>query len=193
MDQLTPKMRTREIPREPSKVFGPLYIFGVPGTTDMIKSLMLEAYKADGRPSDIDASNYYNINEISADWSKEYSGYRVSVCKVVHGIMDSRAIRFDVGEKSIVYSGDVGPPSDVSANQNIIRLAQNCDILIFDGLHFTLSDVGIIAAETAAKKLVLTHLDAAWGMEQIHIKLNLVKKNFQGEIAIAPDLMSLEF
>jgi len=193
VNQLTPEMRSREIPREPSKIYGPLYVFGVPGTTEFIKTMMVEAYKADGRPpNQIDASNYYDITEIGTDWKKEFSGYKVSVCNVVHSTLDTRAIRFDVGGKSIVYSGDVGPPSDPSLNQDLVKLAHNCDLLIFDGLHFALTDIGTIAKDINAKKLIITHVSSDWRLEQVYIMMNSIKKIYPGDIILAEDMMSID-
>jgi len=51
-------------------------------------------------------------------------------------------------------------------------------------------DVGIIAKKSQPKKLVLSHI-LFWGSDEESL-LTDVKKNFDGEVIVAKDLMILE-
>ena len=97
--------------------------------------------------------------------------------------------------KILVYSGDTGYCS------GIVRLAKDADILIlecsectetgmprFDG-HLTPQLVAKIANETNPKKLILTHFYPECENYDI---IGTVKKEYDGEVIIAEDLMKIK-
>ena len=126
-------------------------------------------------------------------------------------VVPSFGFRFDTRDRSIVFSGDTAPST------NLVALAKGADVLVHDALyapgvermtagvanattltqsilshHTTAEDAGRIAAEAGVKMLVLSHLvpaddpsitDKMW--------IDAARRHFQGEIVVAKDLMEL--
>lgn len=135
---------------------------------------------------------------------------RVTAVLVEHPpVFPSFAYRFDTEDGSIVISGDTAPCA------NLVRLAQNADILVYAVLddpvgttdedesweasqrerhlrdaHTPLSAVGKVAAEAGARKLVLTHFipgeDALPDEHWIRGAFS-----FDGEVIVGRDLLEL--
>lgn len=137
---------------------------------------------------------------------------RVSAVLVDHApVFPAFAYRFDTDDGSIVISGDTAPCA------NLIALAQGTDILVHEvfaddiespdaaedwearqrerhrlGAHTPLSAVGRVAAESGARRLVLTHFlpgddalpDERW--------IDGVGGGFGGEVIPGRDLLELE-
>lgn len=134
---------------------------------------------------------------------------RVTATLVPHGpVFPSYAFRFDSEEGSVVFSGDT------AYSENVIRLAQGCDMLVhevidfdfyvnFLGLdpallqhlllsHTDVNELGSLAEQAAAERLVLTHLvpadprlmsDGQWRRN--------AQKGYSGRVHVGDDLMSL--
>jgi ribonuclease BN (tRNA processing enzyme) len=90
-------------------------------------------------------------------------------------------------EGRLVYTGDTGPSADLAA------WAKGCDLLLAEcslpdgqGLegHLTPSTVGRLAAEAAAKQLVLTHLYPP--VESVDVAA-LVAARYKGPVTVAHD------
>nr|MDQ3570819.1 MBL fold metallo-hydrolase [Actinomycetota bacterium] len=148
---------------------------------------------------------------------KEDDVVRVTATLVRHApVFPAFAYRFDTDAGSVVLSGDTAPCP------NLVRLARSADILVhevFDDAaleqgpdegddedsweaerrhhhlvssHTPLSEVGRVAAEAGARRLVLTHFvpgddalpDAHW--------VKGVAGHFDGEVAVGRDLLELE-
>ncbi len=111
-------------------------------------------------------SNLYDINE--------YSSYnldndvKVDFCKLVHSkFIENYAIRVRIGNKTIVYTGDLS----FDAKNEIVNFAKNADILICEStllkeynfpeinIHLTAYQAATIAKEANVKKLILTHFN----------------------------------
>ncbi len=95
------------------------------------------------------------------------------------------------GNRSVVYSGD----TDV--NDNLIRIAQDADLLICessypDGLkkdgHLTPSLAGYVAARANVGKLILTHLYPECGTVDL---VHECRRTYDGPLLIAEDLMRI--
>jgi ribonuclease BN (tRNA processing enzyme) len=97
---------------------------------------------------------------------KSRGGLKVSAIAVKHGPVPSVAYRIEYKGKSIVYSGDTN-----SESQNMITIARNADLLIYDAaimdthpnpamlqLHTTPTRMGQVAAAAGVEELVLSHL-----------------------------------
>jgi len=106
----------------------------------------------------------------------------------------SIGLRIEIpGDKAVVYSGDT------DYCKNIVELAHRADLLILECSlpeamkvegHLSPSLAGRIARESGCKKLLLTHFYPPCDEQQ-----NLtqeVKKEFNGEIILAEDLMRIE-
>lgn len=139
---------------------------------------------------------------------------RVSAILVNHPpVFPAFAYRFDTDDGSIVISGDTTP------TPNLVRLAQDADILVHEVLdvdykvRFTRSDddrtarlrhlitahtpldtVGKIAAEANAKTLVLSHLIPSWTpqgeLPEEHWATE-AQAGFDGKVVVGRDLMEL--
>ncbi len=124
-------------------------------------------------------------------------GLIIQSIAVDHGPVPAVAFRIEYKGHSIVYSGDTG-----SRNDNMITLAQNADLLIYDTaitddlppnpvfhvLHTSPTRIGQVAAAAGVKKLVLSHITPV-----VEPRLKLVKKTiraqgYTGKIKAARDL-----
>ncbi len=124
--------------------------------------------------------------------TKEYDGLQVTTARVEH-IEMSRAYRFtDASGKSITVSGD----TDYSPGY--VELARNVDLMILecsvpDSLkidrHSTPTLCGKMAHEAQCKTLCLTHFYPPCDMDDV---LENCRKEFEGNIVLAQDLMTLE-
>lgn len=156
-----------------TSIFEQTYSFAVP----MMKKL---------RNKDIDI----NTKEISEGVFFEENGLQISCIPVEHG-MPSLAYRFQSAEKSIVLSGDTAPCD------NIIKIASNADIFCVECSfpedsgpkpgHCIPSEVGKIAQEAKAKKVVLVHLFPPCKGKEDSIIAD-VKKHYNGVVEIGYDL-----
>ena len=184
-------------------------VFGPVGTTAFVEGL-LEAFKIDiqGRKATGTNSRFeVSTREIDEGPVWEMPAWKLEAVRVVH-IPGSLGFRVDTEDRSIVFSGDTRPcPA-------LVELARDCDLLIHEVLfspeleqtgapagrhrefihpewanrvrHTKPFQVGKIAAEANAKKLVLTHL---WSeKEEDRLKAE-VAAHYSGEIVVARDLM----
>ena len=107
---------------------------------------------------DINEYKKYNIDEIKIDF-----------CKLEHSnFIENYAIRLEINNKIIVYTGDVS----FSSKDTLVKFAKNADILICESSllkehnfpeicnHLTAYQAGTIALEAKVKKLILTHFFA---------------------------------
>lgn len=124
--------------------------------------------------------------------TKEYDGLHTTTAKVEH-IEMSRAYRFaDASGKSITVSGD----TDYS--RSFVELSRNTDLMILecstpDALkikkHSTPALCGKMAREAECKTLCLTHFYPPCDMDDV---LNSCRKEYNGEIVLAHDLLTFE-
>jgi len=98
----------------------------------------------------------------------------------------------DAAGRSVVFSGDSGPCSDLR------RLARETDLLVVECAgaheqspagHLTPEDVGALGAETKPRQLVLTHLQPAPGTADCQEQqlLTRVRQTFAGPVRVAHD------
>lgn len=131
-------------------------------------------------------------------WSKQINTQlKISAINVTHGAIPALAWRVDSGECSVTFSGDMNGTSG-----NLPKLAKNSNILVAHNaipeqagdipkyLHMTPSIIGKLAKQSQAKKLVLSH----FMYKTMNIKdatKKLIRKNYQGEIVNAKDLLKV--
>lgn len=142
----------------------------------------------------------------------EDENVKVSAVLVHHGsLFPSFAYRFDFAQRSIVISGDTSPC------RNLVRLAQDCDILVhevFDAeymtqsleripqadamlqhvfdAHTSLDDVGRVATDANVGTLVLSHLIPGNDGVSEHRWLSGARANFAGRVVVGSDLLEFE-
>ena len=100
--------------------------------------------------------------------------------------------RFELNDKIFVYSGDT------DFCEGIIELAQDADVLLLECSfpddmkvkgHLTPTEAGKIASRAEVDKLILTHLYPP--CDEVDI-LEVCRREFDGEIKLAEDLMRVE-
>lgn len=140
----------------------------------------------------------------------EDDNVRVTATLVNHyPVAPAFAFRFDTSDGSVVFSGDT------NRNDNLIRLAQNADVLVHEVIdpawidsmytpplsaadealknhllisHTPISEVGAIAAAANAKSLVLSHI-VPGNAPDAH--LQRAQHGYDGKLIIGQDLMQL--
>jgi ribonuclease BN (tRNA processing enzyme) len=111
----------------------------------------------------------------------------ISVDHVNHPV-ETFGVRVEHAGRSLAYSADTAPCDA------LIRLAQDADLFLceasyLDGaanppdLHMTGRDAGEAATKASARRLLLTHLVAAWGSEAA--TLDSATLSYSGPVAVA--------
>ncbi len=162
----------------------------------------LERYLA-GFPPALGAGTFtFETQDISADTALPMStvfsdadGLVVKAIAVNHGPVPALAYRIEYKGKSLVYSGDTTSKTD-----NVIALAQNTDLLIYDtailddtpapfiNLHTTPTRIGEVAVASGAKKLLLSHITGITEPHLHSIKHTIREQGFSGPLKVAHDL-----
>jgi ribonuclease BN (tRNA processing enzyme) len=119
--------------------------------------------------------------------------FKISTVPVHHGPIPALAWRIDVGEKSIVISGDMN-----GDNHTLEQLAQDADLLVahhaipegLEGvarnLHMPPSVIGEIASSGKVASLLLTHrMQRTLGREQQSSEI--IRQRYNGPLAFAED------
>jgi ribonuclease BN (tRNA processing enzyme) len=131
-----------------------------------------------------------NIEELGEDIVR-FDDFAISARRTIH-IESSLAYRIESEGKSVVYSGD----TDYS--ESLVGIAKDADVLIIecsmpDELkvkgHLTPTEVGRIAKESRAKKLIISHLYPICDETDI---INTVRKYTEAETILAEDLLEIE-
>jgi ribonuclease BN (tRNA processing enzyme) len=152
----------------------------------------------------------YDTHELSAAWQNEpaintidgpvVNGEQVVIKEIAVDHFEAPAIAYRIEYKghSIVYTGDTHSTSD-----NIERLAQGADILIYDTSildnapppvspfakrHTTPMRIGEVAAAAGVKTLLLSHLTPISDPATDAIKDEIKAQGFTGKIKVAKDL-----
>jgi ribonuclease BN (tRNA processing enzyme) len=113
-----------------------------------------------------------------------------------HGDAPSIIYRVDFRGQSITFSGDI----DAAGHAALSQLARGTDLLVFNTvvldppgspqvlytLHSAPHDIGVIAQNAAAKKLLLSHLNPAVDAARDAVRASIAK-NFKGPIEFARD------
>jgi ribonuclease BN (tRNA processing enzyme) len=204
-----------------------LAIYGPPGTKSLIDGLLagMEASRvaAYGMPGRSWQANV-EVMELTGDSVVELPGVTVRAAENTHFKIPENAgeaekakalsFRFDLENRSIVYTGDTGPSEAVE------KLARNADLLVsemmdipavleiirkvnpnmpqqqlagiewhFRAHHLLPSQVGELAAGAGVKKVVVTHMVPNINTAAMteHYKSEIAQ-HFHGEIGIANDL-----
>lgn len=131
-------------------------------------------------------------------------GLVVKTIAVNHGpnaLVPALAFRIEYKGKSIVYSGDTNSVTD-----NMIALAQDADVLIYDtaimddapspaddpvffALHTTPTRLGQVATASGAKRLILSHITPVTEGRLGEVKKIVRLQGYRGQIKAARDLM----
>jgi ribonuclease BN (tRNA processing enzyme) len=173
--------------REELNVYGPV------GLEKFNKDIFERVSAFNYVSEDLKCFELLKLNEKMNGIIKKTNVWSVACVPIKH--FDGIAYRIDTHGKSLVYSGDAAP------DENIIRLSKNADVLIHEcsypdektlrGLHTEPSKLGEIAKKSNVKKLFLTHLYPVCNGRENEM-ISKVKENFNGEVIIPDDLMSID-
>jgi ribonuclease BN (tRNA processing enzyme) len=209
----------------------PIQIYGPPGTDVLVAGIMARmapAMEANyGMPGEttFTAKQLVNTHVIRAGDTFSLGDTKISVAKNTHysfppgSLKDKKfqslSFRFETPDKTIVYTGDTGPSTDVE------KLAKGVDLLVGEMIdidltmkiitkanpgfpkkrlefvkihlsshHLAPGDLGKLAAKAGAKELVVTHLVPGGAMrpEQVAAYTKEIAAEFSGKVTIANDM-----
>jgi ribonuclease BN (tRNA processing enzyme) len=130
--------------------------------------------------------------------SHNYGNIIVGMAGVKHGQIPAIAYCLSIGNKKIIFAGDTSAQSE-----KLITLAHHADYLIVHHaiaqhagsyakqLHITPTHIGEVAHKAGVKNLILSHrMKRTYDSEQE--SLELIRKNYKGNIIWAEDLMKIK-
>lgn len=136
-----------------------------------------------------------DISELSV---RKYDDFILTLLPVHHGIVPALALRIDIGNTSILISGDIN-----DRDATLTQLAQGVELFVAHHaipeqasayatqLHMKPSRIAKIAKNAHVKKVLLTHrMRRTRGLEN-QTKV-LIKDIYKGEVIFAEDRMILE-
>lgn len=190
----------------------PLEIWGPAGTRRQVDRLLdylawdievRRAHMHDRKPPEV------RVTEIEEGKVMEAGGVRVSAFLVEHDpVKPAYGFRFEGGGRSVVVSGDTRPC------ENLVRWAHDVDCLIHEccemaktswypgcgwptledkirdlaSYHTQPEQIGLVAKESRAKELVMTHLMPASDPEELRAA---ARTHYAGPVAVGEDLMAV--
>lgn len=211
---------------------GVLTVYGPPGTKEFVAGLVASmtpsaeaGYGVPGEHNPAPAA-MVSVVEIRDGAHIDLEGFTARAAENSHYSFpkgsepdkrfDSLSFRFDLPQRSIVYTGDTGPSA------NVVKLARNADLLVAEMIdlqstisavkhvnpnmpektltdmarhlsdhHLTPVQVGEMARGAGVKKLVVTHLatGAATAFDAAPYVAE-IKKIYDGQVIVAEDLDS---
>lgn len=216
--------------RNQTKVAVPLVVYGPPGTRELVAGIVasmrpaaLAGYGIPGQPWD-DPAAMVEVVEMGDGFTRTIGTMNVRAVQNTHydfvpGSAEDRAfkslsLRFDLPDRSILYTGDTGPSPAVE------KLARGVDLLVSEMIdidatlatvarnspnmpekakadlvqhltthHLTPKDVGLLASRAGAKALVVTHFAGGTaGPERLSAIVDQVRKTYSGPVTLAKDL-----
>lgn len=174
-----------------------LTLWGPDGLEEMLSDLYNSAYKVDGRGRALLTTPAIRRNKNRDAGTFDAGAYKVTFREVVHAQMDCWAIRFETPRGVLVFSGDIGGPNHLKAEEHtdFMEFAAGADMLIIDTLHLPPEVLGEIAAAVKPKTMVFTHLaERPIGFAyyyDLDKTVSLAKKS-AGKVVVAEEGMELE-
>lgn len=216
--------------RNQTNVAKPLTVYGPPGTRElvagMVASMQPAARVGYGIPGQrwMPPADTVTVIELTGDEALDVDGMKVRAAQNTHydfapGSTEDRnykslSFRFDLGGRSIVYTGDTGPSAAVE------KLAQGADLLVSEMIdmggtmanvarnspnmppaakqqleqhlsthHLTPEAVGQLAGKAGVKALVITHFAAGTpDPDRTRGYIAQIKAHYSGPVTLANDL-----
>ena len=206
-----------------------LAIYGPPGTRALVAGLLASMKPASeagyGIPGavKVDPRSMAKVHELKDGETAALPGATVRVAQNSHysfapgsrqdRLFKSFSVRFDVGARSLVYTGDTGPSTnvenmgkgadilisemiDVPATISAVRRFGNLDAATLSTMeehlshhHLTPEQVGGMATRMGVKSVVVTHLAGqSPTQDQVSDYVASIKTQFSGTAVIANDL-----
>lgn len=128
-------------------------------------------------------------------------GLDISAIAGHHGDAPAVIYRIDYHHQSITFSGDI----DANGIDNLQRIAQHTSLLVFNcvvldppgsrpvlyTLHTPPKTIGVVAADSGTKKLLLSHLSPVIDQQQASVEAS-IRTHYKGPIVFAQDGMRLQ-
>ncbi len=129
------------------------------------------------------------------------NGLNISAIAGHHGDAPAVIYRIDYRNQSITFSGDI----DANGIDNLRRIAQRSSLLVFNcvvldppgsrpvlyTLHTPPKTIGVVAADTGTKRLLLSHLSPSIDQQRANVE-DSIREHYQGPIVFAEDGMRLQ-
>ncbi|SFV66606.1 Arylsulfatase [hydrothermal vent metagenome] len=136
--------------------------------------------------------------DIKTQSIREYKDFTLTLLPVHHGVIPAIAVRIDIGDKSIIISGDTN-----DADGTLSKLAKDTDLFVAHHavpqgasgyatqLHMRPSTIAQIANAADVKEVLLTHrMRRTIGLEEQ--TKELIKDIYKGRVVFAEDRMKIE-
>jgi ribonuclease BN (tRNA processing enzyme) len=148
-------------------------------------------------PFNYDVVNVEHDNSLGARTIYDKDGLVIKAIGVPHGPAPALAFRIEFGGRSIAYSGDT---TSLSANGNMVEIARDADLLIYDtaimddtglpfsAVHTTPTRIGEVARDAGVKRLVLSHLTPITEPNLGTVRALVRNAGYYGRITVAKDL-----
>jgi ribonuclease BN (tRNA processing enzyme) len=208
----------------------PLTIYGPPGTRDMVNGLIAamqpsakSGFGVAGEVAimpisihvvELDNGDVVKLDDMSVRVATN-SHYSFAPGSPEAAYFRSLSYRFDLPDRSIVYTGDTGP------SDNVVALAKGADMLVtemidvpfamakmasavtllspearrqiavhFRTQHLSTADIGDLAQRAQVHRVVITHLAAGAPHDPALLQkyINQIHKEYSGAVSIAEDL-----
>ncbi|MFF4182736.1 MBL fold metallo-hydrolase [Streptomyces sp. NPDC001691] len=141
------------------RLTAPIPLYGPPGTADRLAHFLTNG----PRRSPVESA--FAVHELHDGHQVRVGEIALTSRTVRHG-MPAFAVRVEAGGRSLVYSGDTAPCT------NLTRLAEGCDVLLCEAesahaqegeerVHHTPEDAGGTARAARVGRLVVTHVGRA--------------------------------
>ena len=124
---------------------------------------------------------------------------RVSTAPNEHGAMPNFAVRVDAAGSAVVYSSDTQP------SEAVVALARGSATLVHEATfaerdrgparyaaHSSAADAGRVAARAGVRRLILTHVEAAYHGD-VEALAAVARRHFDGAVEVAEELRTYSF
>jgi ribonuclease BN (tRNA processing enzyme) len=134
----------------------------------------------------------FSLEVIEIEDKVDFPPLYIFTTKTIHS-KDSLAYRFEVGNKSIIFTGDA------DFDRGLIEFSKNSDLLVADCSfpeslkakgHMIPRECGQIAEEAGVKSLLLSHIYEVSDPDEKRVEE--CRKVFQGDIFLAQDFMEFK-
>ena len=190
----------------------PIHIYSYPGIGDVIDAGLAEIENVDAE----EVRGLAVLHELTESGVIYHDdGIKVTSVENTHGMDYSYAFRFDMPDRSIVFSGDTG------YDERVVELAGGADVLVHEVVYMPLIEetviaarddpearqqmrqhlttnhiptelVGRVAAEADVGMLVISHIvPVEMTANDDHLLLEILERHYDGPIVIGRDLMWL--
>ena len=182
-------------------IIGPDDNWYFPSTEDYLDALFGRsgAYRYMKDVLDDDSDSFQIIPfDIDEKTVKKYKDFTLTLIPVYHGNVPALALRIDIGDKSILISGDTN-----DKNKNLEKIAKGVDLFVAHHaipehaqgyatqLHMKPKTIANVAKSAHVKRVLLTHrMKRTLGNEKESLKV--IQSIYTGKVEFAEDKMKIQ-